>query len=163
MTPAPAVSLLIVCTGNICRSPLGEVVVRRALAAAGLAQVTVASAGTWDGHSGDPADPRTLAVAARRGYDLSAFRARGVRRADFDQFDLMLGMTQGHVQELEGQRPRAAKATIKRYLDFTPGLALRDVADPYTGGDADFEFALDRIEEGVAGVVAAVQKLARAP
>ncbi len=150
--------LLIVCTGNICRSPLGEVVVRHALSEAGLAAKTqVASAGTWDGQTGEPADPRAVAAAARRGYDLLGFVARGVRHTDFTEFDVMLGMTQGHVQELESKRPRAATVAIRRYLDLSPTLLLRDVADPYLGSDADFDVALDRIEEGVPGIVAMVR------
>ena len=143
--------VLIVCTGNICRSPLGEVVVRRALASASLA-ATVASAGTWDGMAGEAADPRAVAAAARRGYDLRPFVARPVRRFDFVQFDLMLGMTQGHVEELEALRRRGDTAVVRRYLDLTQDLA-GDIADPYLGTEDDFETVLDQLEQGAPGIV----------
>lgn len=149
--------LLIVCTGNICRSPLGEVVVRQRLADAGLAhKTTVASGGTWGGNAGSVADPRAVAAAARRGYDLVGFAARGVRRADFPRFDLMLGMTHAHVEQLEEMRARIGRCDIRRYLDFTADLTERDIADPYLGTDADFERALDSIEAGAVGIVAHV-------
>lgn len=149
--------LLIVCTGNICRSPMGEVVVRHGLASAGLAaRVAVASAGTWSGKAGEPADPRAVAAAARRGYDLRGFRARAVELADFAQFDVMFGMTQGHVAELLGLQPRDGSADIRRYLDLTDDIVERDVPDPYAGSVEDFEHALDLIERGAAGIVAHV-------
>ncbi|MEZ5964597.1 MAG: low molecular weight protein-tyrosine-phosphatase [Planctomycetota bacterium] len=147
--------VLIVCTGNICRSPTGEVVLRARVRASGLDdRVVVASAGTWGGKVGEPADPRAVAAAARRGYDMSALRAAVVGPEHFATVDLMLGMTGAHVQQLEAMRPPQARSEIRRYLDLTPGLEERDVPDPYLGTDADFEHALDLVERGVDGVVA---------
>jgi protein-tyrosine phosphatase len=152
------VRVLIVCTGNICRSPMGEAVVRHALAQAQLHQrAVVASAGTWDGTAGEGADPRAVAAAAARGYDLRDFVARPVCAADFAAFDLMLGMTGEHVQHLESMRARGTRTVIKRYLDLTEGLVERDVDDPYLGTEADFEHVLDLLEQGAPGIVGHVR------
>ena len=88
--PRPVRSVLMVCMGNICRSPSAEGVLRARLAAAGLSHVRVDSAGTHDYHVGQPPDRRSQHHAARRGYDLSALRARQVERSDFERFDLIL-------------------------------------------------------------------------
>jgi protein-tyrosine phosphatase len=85
--------ILMVCMGNICRSPSAEAVLRHKLQAAGLAgRVEVASAGTHNYHPGKPADPRSAHHAALRGYDLSPHRARQIRPADFEHHQLVLTM-----------------------------------------------------------------------
>ena len=158
MTSSPtALRILVVCTGNICRSPMGEAVLRARLHGHGLGdRVVVASAGTYDGTAGEPADPRAIAVARDRGYDLRRHVARSLARADFQQFALMLGMTGEHVQELERLRPKGMRVDVRRYLDLTPGLDDREVPDPYLGSMADFERALDLVEQGAEGIVSDV-------
>jgi len=95
------IRVLMVCTGNICRSPTAEGVLRRKLADAGLQdQVEVASAGTVDYHAGSPPDHRAQQSARRRGYDLSRQRARQLRVEDFERFDLVLAMDADHVAEM---------------------------------------------------------------
>ena len=103
------ISVLFVCTGNICRSPTAEGVARKLLAEAGLgAQVMVDSAGLEGWHAGDPPDPRAIASAAERGYDLTPQRSRQFDPSDFERFALILGMDRNHVTDL---RARAREAT----------------------------------------------------
>ena len=134
--------ILFVCTGNICRSPTADGVLR-ALAA----NLTVDSAGTHAYHIGEPPDVRSQAVARARGYDLSSLRARKVTRADFTQFDLILAMDYGHYEHLLRMKPNDSTATLALFLDYA-GLGTRDVPDPYYGSMREFESCLDLVEEG---------------
>lgn len=140
--------VLFVCTGNICRSPTAEGVFRHMVEAAGLSgEIETDSAGTHGYHIGDPPDPRTIAAAAARGFDLKPLRARKVTRDDFQRFDLILAMDRGHLEHLEAQRPANATATVKLFLDYhpTPDKNRGDVPDPYYGGRESFEEVLDLI------------------
>ncbi|MHC4816226.1 MAG: low molecular weight protein-tyrosine-phosphatase, partial [Planctomycetota bacterium] len=95
------VKVLFVCTGNICRSPTAEGVLRKLVSDAGLGnRIEVDSAGTEGYHVGDPPDPRAIRTASRRGYDLSGLRARRVKRGDFERFDLLISMDRGHHERL---------------------------------------------------------------
>lgn len=132
--------LLVVCLGNICRSPTAEAVLRRRLAAAGLAeQVEVDSAGTGGWHVGEAPDARSQRHAARRGYDLSTLRARRVAEADFERFDLILAMDEDNLADLERLRPPHGRAELRLF-------ARQPVPDPYAGGAAGFEQVLDLVE-----------------
>jgi protein-tyrosine phosphatase len=149
------IRVLMVCTGNICRSPTAEGVLRRKLADAGLAeQVEVESAGTVDYHAGSPPDHRAQQSALRRGYDLSRQRARKLRASDFERFDLLLGMEAEHVDRLIEMCPGPLAARIRLLTDFSarrprgPG-----VPDPYYGAPAGFERVLDLVEEACDGLV----------
>ena len=143
-----AVSVLIVCTGNICRSPTGEGVLRHLVQQRGLAdRVRVASAGTHDYHVGDAPDPRTVKHASRRGYDLSAQRAAQVRTQDFEDFDYILAMDRGHLRLLRGLQPPGSKAKLGLFLEASGKWKGQDVPDPYYGGAAGFEEVLDMVEE----------------
>ena len=151
------VGVLFVCTGNICRSPSAEGVARKLLIDAGLdARVAVDSAGLGGWHVGEPPDPRAIESARRRGYDLSAQRARQFGRADFDDFALIVGMDRGHVAQLRTRRPRGAAGEVRLFLEFLavddPGFG-DDVPDPYYGGMADYELSLDLIERGLPGLI----------
>jgi low molecular weight protein-tyrosine phosphatase len=129
----------VVCTGNICRSPMAEVVLRAKLAAAGVDDVEVTSSGTGGWHVGGPMDDRAAAALARRGYDGSRHVARRFDDHWFGQRDLILGLDAGHVTVL-ARRAGAAYDVIEAY-------DVRDVPDPYYGDDADFDTALDQIEK----------------
>ena len=144
------IKVLFVCTGNICRSPTAEGVLRHIIAAEGLVDVIEAdSAGTHGYHVGEPPDPRTITAAAARGFDLSALRARKVVQSDFERFDLILAMDRGHLEHLNAMRPVGARAAVKLFLSYhpgEPGEAFADVPDPYYGGPAGFEQVLDLSE-----------------
>jgi len=148
-----------VCTGNICRSPTAEGVLRARLATAGLGErVVVASAGTHDFHVGEGADPRTIAAARRRGIDLSRHVARQVARQDFAGFDLMLALDRGHLMLLQSLRPTHARAGLALLMDYAPAHPLREVPDPFFGGAAGFERVLDLSEDAGAGLVKALAR-----
>ncbi|MFO7855948.1 MAG: low molecular weight protein-tyrosine-phosphatase [Paracoccaceae bacterium] len=145
--------LLLVCLGNICRSPAAEAVLRARAEAAGLA-VAVDSAGTGDWHAGEPPDRRMQAAARTRGLDLSALRARQVRAEDFHAFDLILAMDRANLAALRRLRPDGARAELALMLDHAPDLGgPAEVPDPYHGGPEGFERVLDLLEAASDGVL----------
>ena len=154
--PAPEIAVLMVCMGNICRSPTAEGVLRAKLAAAGLdGRVRVDSAGTHGYHVGDAPDARALKHARSRGVDLSRQRARRVVEEDFDRFDLMLAMDEDNLAELERLRPAGHANAPRLLLDFAARHAgVREVPDPYYGGPDGFEHVLDLIEDACDGLLA---------
>lgn len=157
--PDRRTGLLFVCTGNICRSPTAEGVFRAIARRAGLAErFHTDSAGTHGYHIGDPPDERSCAAALRRGYDLSDLRARQLRPEDFTRFDLLLAMDRGHLRLMQRQAPRAQHARLRLLLDYAPRAGLSDVPDPYYGGEAEFEAALDLIELGARGLLEALSR-----
>ena len=142
------IAVLIVCTGNICRSPTGEGVLRHLAKQRGLGdKVKIASAGTHDYHVGESPDPRSQKHASKRGYDLSAQRAAQVREQDFHEFDYILAMDRGHLRMLRAIQPEGAKARVGLFLDASAKWKGEDVPDPYYGGTAGFEQVLDMVEE----------------
>lgn len=138
---AVSLRLLMVCLGNICRSPTAEAVMRQRLHAHGLHQrVVVDSAGTGAWHSGDPPDARSQRHAMRRGYDLSGQRARRVVEADFHRFDIVLAMDEDNLADLERMKPTGARAELRLF-------AAVEIPDPYQGGAPGFERVLDLAEQ----------------
>ena len=157
--PGSVIKVLMVCTGNICRSPTADGVLRHKLAEAGLeGRVEVDSVGTMDYHAGDPPDARAIQQARLRGYDLSALRARRLRRADFEDFDLILCMDRGHLDTLGRLCPDDRRDRLRLFMDFAPEGSPAEVPDPYYGELADYDYALDLIEPGVAGLIEALQR-----
>lgn len=148
------IGVLFVCTGNICRSPTAEGVFRTMVAREGLAPgFQIDSAGTYDGHTGEPPSRDAVRVAARRGYDLADLRARQVVAADLQRFDHVLAMDRGHLRALRAMAPPALKDKPRLFLDTAPHLGLQEVADPWYGTVADYERALDTIEAGCAALL----------
>jgi protein-tyrosine phosphatase len=149
-----AYSVLMVCMGNICRSPTAEGVLRHLVAEAGLASsVHIDSAGTLDYHVGTPPDARSQRHALRRGYDLSTQRARQVNARDFEQFDLILAMDWQNLEELQSLCPVGHAHKLRRLMEFAPAGLGDVVADPYYGGADGFETVLDHVEAGCRGLV----------
>jgi protein-tyrosine phosphatase len=139
ISSGPAFSVLMVCTGNICRSPTADGLLRHRLREAGLHErVLVDSAGTHGYHVGDPPDRRSTAKARSYGVDLGMLRARQVEAADFQRFDLILAMDQGHYDILLQRCPPPHRGKVKLYLDYAPGFG-REVPDPYYGSEDGFE------------------------
>ncbi len=132
--------VLMVCLGNICRSPTAEAVLRHRLVAAGLSdRVDVDSAGTGGWHAGDPPDARAQRHALLRGYDLARLRARRVAESDYERFDLLLAMDEDNLAELRRLKPVGSRAEVRLF-------AAAEVPDPYAGGAQGFENVLDQIE-----------------
>jgi protein-tyrosine phosphatase len=153
MTPQ-ITSLLFVCTGNICRSPTAEGVMRKMAQDAGLA-VRIESRATHGYHIGEPPDPRTVRHAAQRGYDLSPQRAKKLTLRDFAEFDLILACDSGHYEILESLAPKGTKIAISRR---DGGIAMfredgSDVPDPYYGGAKGFDEVLDIVERECARLI----------
>jgi protein-tyrosine phosphatase len=130
-------SLLFVCLGNICRSPLAEAAFRDAAARAGL-EAVADSAGTGEWHAGHAPDPRSQAVALAHGIDISLYKARRVRGEDFRAFDHILALDPQNLRDLHAIAPPGTTARISLLMDHVPGRAGQGVRDPYYGDEADF-------------------------
>jgi protein-tyrosine phosphatase len=150
-------SVLFVCLGNICRSPLAEAALRAEAERLGV-EIQVDSAGTGDWHVGGPPDPRAQAVAARNGLDISHLRARQVEAEDFRRFDHVVALDPENLANLRALRPQGGTAEVSLLLDHVPGREGAAVADPYYGEDADFDVTWRDVTEGaraLAGKLAA--------
>lgn len=156
---APTLSVLLVCMGNICRSPTAEGVLRHKLRQAGLQQaVHVDSAGTHGYHVGEPPDPRSQTHARRRGYDLADLRARAVEASDFERFDHILVMDWDNLELLQQRCPPEQAGKLRRLMEFAPQLGREVVPDPYYGGPAGFDVVLDLIETACDGLIADLRR-----
>ena len=146
-------SVLFVCLGNICRSPLAEAALREEARRLGI-EVEIHSAGTGNWHVGKPPDPRAIAVAKRNGVDISAMRARLITPDDFHRFDHIVALDADNLANLKRMRPDDAKAQLSLLLDHVEGREGQAVADPYYGDEAHFD-------ETWADVTAGARALAR--
>ena len=146
--------VLFVCTGNICRSPTAEGVARGLAMQHGLEHLfEFDSAGTHGYHVGDPPDPRTVAAALRRGYDLAPLRARRVTEFDFARFDFVLAMDREHLELLQRACPQSHQNKLGLFLEFGERFDEDEVPDPYYGGAQGFEHVLDLIEDAATGLI----------
>lgn len=159
----PMYSIIAVCTGNICRSPMAEFALRRAFDAAGLAEhVRIDSAGVSDGELGSPVDPRAGDLMRREGLDASRHAARVFDPLRFADRDLVLALDVPHWRRLRALAPDDASAAKVRLLrEFDPALAGSEPAelgiyDPWYGGPEDFRTTYGMIAAAVPGVVRTV-------
>ena len=149
--------ILMVCLGNICRSPTAEAVLRQRAARAGVV-LTVDSAGTYGGHAGAAPDARSRAAGERRGYDFSGIHSRQVTADDFAAFDVILAADRSNLANLKALCPARHQHKIKLLLSFSDqadqaNQADQEVPDPYYGGEQGFEQVLDLIESACDGLL----------
>lgn len=145
--------VLMVCMGNICRSPTAEGVLRATLEKAGLAdKVEVDSAGTHGYHVGEAPDPRTQRAALARGYDLSQMRARRVAPKDLDYFDLILAMDRSNLDNLQRLASPEKQARLGLFMDYAHNFDDDEVPDPFYGLGHSFDLVLDMVEDAAAGL-----------
>lgn len=153
-------SVLFVCLGNICRSPLAEGAFRHAAGQAGLA-VAVDSAGTGDWHVGSPPDTRAQEVALAYGVDISGLRARQLVAEDFLRFDHVFVMDHQNLANARRIVPAGAPTAPRLLLDLVPGREGAAVADPYYGGEENFRDCWEDVSRAARALVALLQATSR--
>lgn len=141
-------SILFVCLGNICRSPVVEAIARLEFARAGI-DVYVDSAGTADYHTGEQADSRSLASALRANYDASPHRARQLSAEDFEQFDAVLAMDNRNLLDILARCPAEQRGKVDLFLRYAGVASPLEVPDPYYGDDGDFRRVIELGRIGV--------------
>ncbi len=151
-----AASVLFVCLGNICRSPLAEAALKAEAERIGL-DVVVDSAGTGDWHLGYPPDPRAAAVAERNGIDISKRRARLVTAEDFERFDHIVALDRENLANLKAIQPEGARARLSLLLDHVEGREGQPVADPYYGDASHFDETWRDVSDGAKGLARRLQ------
>jgi protein-tyrosine phosphatase len=159
--------ICVVCLGNICRSPMAEVILREELERAGLSgRVEVDSAGTGDWHLGEPMDPRARAELSRRGYDGAGHRARQFDPAWFERYDLVTAMDRANLERLQwAARDRQAADRTVLFLSFDPvrngqeGGRDLEVPDPYSGGPEDYTLVFDLVQPAARALAAQLGEL----
>ncbi len=146
--------VLFVCMGNICRSPTAEGVFRHlVINEAPDLEIEIDSAGTHAYHAGSPPDKRAQQAARQRGISLSSIRARVVEPDDFYRFDYVLAMDESNFDDLALLCPPDKKDCLRLFLEFSSSPEIRNVPDPYYGGDAGFEKVLDLVEDAARGLL----------
>lgn len=151
------IKILMVCLGNICRSPLAEEIMRHKLNKAGVAN-NIDSAGTGAWHAGEKPDERSMRVAQKHGLDISHQRARKIRNDDFEEFDYIFTMDRSvHRNVLSLEKKNGMQKNVHLFLSYA-GIAQADVPDPYTRNDKDFEEVYKLLDSACESIV---QKLLR--
>lgn len=148
------VKVLFVCMGNICRSPTAHGVFRRLVTARQLeAVIEIDCAGTHAYHLDNPPDRRAQEAARRRGVDIGHLRARRVTVEDFTYFDYVIAMDEDNQVDLRALCPPQHRRKIRLMMEFAPALNLREVPDPYYGGESGFDRVLDMVEAASEGLL----------
>ncbi|MER9304880.1 low molecular weight phosphotyrosine protein phosphatase [Mesorhizobium sp. M0293] len=163
MSAKPINSILFVCLGNICRSPLAEGIFRAVWAERQPGRnMLLDSAATSGWEVGSAPDPRSIAVAVRHGVDISRQRARKITPEDFSRFDLILGMDRSNVADLKALAPAAMRDRIHLFLEFAQGKA-REVPDPYYDGAEAFASVYRMIREASEALATRLEARASVP
>ena len=131
--------ILMVCLGNICRSPMAQGVLRHMAKEKGI-ELEIDSAGTNRYHTGEAPDPRAQAAMRRYDLDISDLRARTIEPHDFEEYDLLLVMDRSNLREVRSLAPKEhLKEKVRLLMDYAPGFGESEVPDPYYGGDEGFD------------------------
>lgn len=150
-------TVIFVCMGNICRSPMAASVLTAELEKAAVTNVRVSSAGTGSWHVGDPADRRAQAALVRRGYSAD-HQAQQFEPTWFDEYPLVVAMDRDNLRDLRRMAPSRAHVNALRLMrEFDPDAESVDVPDPYYGSASDFDTVLDLLEPACRGLVTHIQ------
>lgn len=159
MSEAKKIKVLFVCMGNICRSPTAHGVFRHLVEQAGLGhRIEIDSAGTHAYHAGEPPDERAQETALARGIDIGDLRARRAAPEDFLYYDYILVMDQDNYHSLSRICPPGQERKIALFLDYAPELRVREVPDPYYGGQRGFDQVFDLVESAARGLLDAISR-----
>lgn len=139
-----AINVLVVCLGNICRSPAAQGILEDNIYKRNL-NIKVDSAGTAAYHVGNSPDQRSIATLSLRGLDISQQQARQVKLSDFEYFDWILAMDKSNLQDLKSSCPDSLHFKLALFSSFAG--ANEDVADPYYGADDGFDRMADHLEK----------------
>ncbi|ROU05734.1 low molecular weight protein-tyrosine-phosphatase [Lysobacter enzymogenes] len=151
--------LLVVCLGNICRSPVAEGVLRARIEASSLrGLIELDSAGTGDWHVGEPPDRRSIANAAQHGVDIAGLRARQLAAADYRECDWLLCADRANLRDVRARAPKDATAQSALLLDWCGAVADGEIPDPYTGGPAQFEHVFQLLDRAADGAIARLRR-----
>lgn len=153
------VKVLMVCMGNICRSPLAHGRFQALVEEQGLAdRIQIDSAGTHAYHVGKQPDPRSQDVALRNGLDLSSQRARQVSPDDFERFDYIIAMDRDNYAILQSHANEGNRHKLKMFLDYAPGVPEDEVPDPYYGGPDGFNHVYRLVDAASQGLLKAIRQ-----
>ena len=147
--------ILFICTGNICRSPSAEAILRQLARDADI-HLTVDSAGTGNWHTGEAPDARARHAAEQRGYSMAGIKARQVTADDLQRFDIIYAMAKDHLHYMQALADSATRDKTVLFLPATTGAggsALEDVPDPYFGSAGGFEHMMDLLEAGCREII----------
>jgi len=154
--------VLFVCTGNICRSPSAEAILRHKASESGVGdRLTIDSAGLGEWHLGDSPDPRAAEAVEARGYPMGAQTARLVTARDFERFDYVIALDEGHHAQLAKLCPPGRRDRLRLFLEFAPHAGRKSVPDPYYGDTRGFDAMVELIEAGTDGLLADLAERAR--
>lgn len=150
--------ILFVCTGNICRSPSADALLRHYVEQDGLSDhIYTDSAGTHSYHVGEAPDARAVAALSGRGVSATGIQARQVSVEDFERFNMIVALDRGHYRLLSKMMPDGSFAALELFMDLAGDENNKDVPDPYYGGEGDFELALDLIDKGVLAILSKIK------
>ena len=139
--------LLMVCLGNICRSPAAEGVMKKVIKNHGASnRYVVDSAGTAGYHEGEKADSRMRKVGTSRGYTFDSI-SRQVRMSDFEKFDYIFAMDDSNYRNLMYDCPKQYQYKIHKMVEFCQKVSASEVPDPYYGGEKGFHRVIDILED----------------
>jgi protein-tyrosine phosphatase len=151
--------ILFVCLGNICRSPTAHGILQSKINALGLSgDIQIDSCGTGAWHVGQGPDERAVLAAAKRGYDLSALRARRLSSEDFQECDYILAMDARNLADIMKIMPKEFAGKLKLFLDYAQHFNMTEVPDPYHDGPDGFERVLDMLEAACDGLLIELQQ-----